>query len=246
MLKEKLSKNKYLNAYLSNQPLRVLVSTICSFLFALIFAVYSTIAGILYHSSWHFFISFYYYILIAIKTAILINEYKISGEEESIKTQKRKIMFIVQGVLMLLCTIALIGPISMMVMSKRQGNIGMIPAIAVAAYTTYKIVVVLVSYAKTRKSENLFIKSVKTLNLNEMLLSIMTLQNTLIMTFDSSVENDMLILSAITSFIITVLMLTISLTTLIKSIKNKSNKDNVIWLFIFFHYIDLSKLKIYN
>lgn len=67
-----------------------------------------------------------------------------------------------------------------MVLSRRTVVMGKIPAIATAAYTAYKITVSAVNYKKAKNRENLSLFCLKIINLKDAMVSVLTLQNTLI------------------------------------------------------------------
>ena len=64
-----------------------------------------------------------------------------------------------QCVLLFLLDLALVGPITIMVLQQKAVDYSVIPAITVAAYTVFKIVTSSVSYVKTRKTANLGVRA---------------------------------------------------------------------------------------
>ena len=100
-----------------------------------------------------------------------------------------------------------------MVLLKKPINIGKIPAIAMAAYTTYKITMAIVHIGRY-KIYHVLVRELRTINLIDALVSILTLQNTLIMVnAGPGEENDMLALSATSSagIYLIIIMITIRL-----------------------------------
>ena len=114
---------------------------------------------------------------------------------------------------MLAMNIALVVPISLMVLMQKPTNLGLIPAIAMAAYTTYKITMAIVNMRRSRVYHPL-IHELRTINLIDAFVSILTLQNTLIMVnSDAGEGSSMITLSAISSALIylTIIIITIKL-----------------------------------
>ena len=89
-------------------------------------------------------------------------------------------------------------------------------AIAVATYTTYKIINSVLNYKKAQ-NENNTIKIIRTISLLDALFAILNLQNTLVITFGQIEE--MIVLISISSFLIALLMIIISFKNLINNIK---------------------------
>lgn len=68
----------------------------------------------------------------------------------------------------------------LMVIGARSYTYGMIPAISMAAYTTYRMTMSIIHYLKSKRNENRFIRVIRTINLQDTLVSVLTLQNALI------------------------------------------------------------------
>ena len=106
-------------------------------------------------------------------------------------------------------------------------NNEIIPAIIMTAYTTYKITIATINYQKTRKCNELLIKELWTINFIDAFVSLLTLQNTLIL-LNGEMSNEMMILSAISSGVVVFFMIVISIFLLIKGVKD--NKLIVKWV----------------
>jgi len=114
---------------------------------------------------------------------------------------------------------ALIAPISLMVLQKKPIAFSSIPAIATAAYTTCKIVIAVRNIVKIRKKRHLSLKILRTVSFVDALVSVLTLQYTLIITFGGGMDKDMFVLCAFSSFGIWVVLIGLSLKSLVRSIK---------------------------
>lgn len=198
--------------------LRSFISSSFSFFAASFFLIYNFIIGILYRSVWNFSISFYYLLLGLLRGLIIFSEKKWQNESENIKKEKRIKLFRKVSFSLILLDIALVVPISLMVLSQRAVTMGMIPAIAIAAYTTYKVTMSVINYNKTRKQNNLSLFGLKIINLKDATVSVLTLQNTLVMVFGDS--KSMLKVTAFTSAIILLFMIILTI-LLIRRAKNK-------------------------
>ena len=129
-----------------------------------------------------------------------------------------------QSILLLIIDLALIAPITLMVLQKKEIHYSKIHAITIATYTCYKIIQSTRNYVKTRKLNNLSIRTIRCVNFIDSLVSILSLQYTLIMTFSDESTTDMLRLGATSSFVIWIFIVLISILNLINAIKIKKDR----------------------
>lgn len=201
----------------------ILVFSTISFFITLGFAIYNIVLAIIYKYPWNIGISIYYVLLLIIRMYVILSEYGLNKYNFKEKEEKnRKNLYLSQSILLLIIDLALITPISLMVLQEKEVNYSEITAITIAAYTFYKIIMSLRNYIKTKKINHLSIKIIRSVNLIDSLVSILSLQYTLIMTFKSNA--DMSIFTYITSFIIWIIIVIISILNLINAIKIKKNK----------------------
>ena len=96
-----------------------------------------------------------------------------------------------------------------MALFEKPVNMGLIPAIAMAAYTTYKLTMSSIHIQKQKRNSrnNIFVAELRTINFIDALVSILTLQNTLIMVNQTkSSVDDMILLSVVSSAVIYMVM----------------------------------------
>lgn len=129
--------------------------------------------------------------------------------------------FLVSAVLMLALDLSLLLPIILMVLLDAPVNMGLAPAIAMAAYTTYKITMASIHFRRQsrRACGDPLIMELRTVNLIDALVSILTLQNTLIMVKQKG--EDMLPVSAVSSAIIYVVILGVTIRMLLQGIRQR-------------------------
>lgn len=173
-----------------------LMSTI-SLLITVAFLAYNLLLGVWYGSVWNYSIGIYYFMLVIIRSWILFSERSWQRIPQNLLSAKRKKLFTAECILLLILDALMIVPIALLVLSRRSVNLTVIPAITVAAYTTYKVTVAILNYKKASKSENLTLKGLKMLNLTEAVVAVMTLQNTLITVFGEG--DSMIMLTSYTS-----------------------------------------------
>ena len=126
------------------------------------------------HSIWHETISIYYFILVIIKGILILFIYKNNLKEKEVK------VYIIIKILLVVLNLFLIIPIVLLIMGKRLVEMTLIPSIAIALYVTIKTSITITQFVKRRNDDNVLFKELKTINLMDATVSILTLTNTLI------------------------------------------------------------------
>ena len=196
--------SSFYDKWRGNYQFKTVFSTVVSCLINIVFAVFNGFLGIVYKSVWNGSI-FVYYILLALIRGVIIYFQKNEG--------KRKKVFFCTHLLLLFMDIILIAPIAYMVLGERSYTFGMIPAIAMAAYTFYRIAMSLVHLKRAGKVSNILIKELRTINLTDALVAVLTLQNALIITKGASMQS-MMALTGWTSAGIWILIVVITVCSL--------------------------------
>ncbi len=201
---------------------KTLASSVISFSVTIIFALYNGFLGIRLLSIWHGGICVFYLLLAAIRGIILLTEKNNKTRTDKQKAECRQRTFIISVFLLLLLNLALVLPISLMVVLEKPVNMGLIPAITMATYTTYKLTMASIHIHKQRRRNHnhILIVELRTINFIDALVSILTLQNTLIMVKQTTSNgNDMLVLSSISSAVIYAIIIFVTVCLLIKGLK---------------------------
>ncbi len=183
---------------------RTVIFAFLSVLAIICFTVYNGILGFLYDSIWHICIFAYYVFLLLIKGLLVFG---ISRKKT--RNNQLKVVYIT-FIMLIILTIAMIAPAFILVLDKRTYNSGLIPSIASAAYTTYSITMSIVNMKKAKNTDSLIIKQIRLVNIVNTLMSILVLQNTLILANDGYTD-DMKKLSIATSIGIIVLIIFIEI-----------------------------------
>ncbi len=201
----------------SNYELKSLLTSSFSFIINIVFLFYNLIFGIIYNSVWNWSISIYYALLIIFRAVVLLNEKKWIKQDVEISNIKREKLFAIICWCMIIMDLSIIAPITLMSLSKRVVDIGTIPAITIASYTTYKVTLAIINYSKKKSKLNLSIKALRLITLKDAIVSILTLQNTLVITFGDSIS--MRTLTAISSAGLLIVLISLTILTIIN--KNK-------------------------
>ena len=113
--------------------------------------------------------------------------------------------------LLVILNTLLIFPIVLLIMNKRIVEMTLIPSIAVALYVTVKTSVTITQFVKKRNEENVLFKELRTINLMDVTVSILTLTNTLIAVNSTEFDIGMYYLTiavSIVGFVVNIFLLT--------------------------------------
>ena len=183
---------------------KTVIFSFLSVLATICFTVYNAILGFLFDSIWHICIFAYYVFLLLIKGLLVFG---ISNK----KTRSNQLLVVyITFIMLIILTIAMIAPAFILVLDKRTYNLGLIPSIASAAYTTYSITMSIVNMKKAKNTDSPIIKQIRLVNIVNTLMSILVLQNTLILA-NGGYTDDMKKLSVATSIGIIVLIIFIEI-----------------------------------
>lgn len=197
---------------------RILLTALLSSITTLLFALYNGYLGLRFGDIWGISIAIYYLFITIARMICLGIEKKLKGNEDKSKDIIRRKVYAGMSIFIFFIDICLFVPITLMVVCPKDVSFGIIPAIAFATYTTYKIIMAIVNYNKTKKMGNLTYIFLRELSIIEALTSILSLQHILIMV-KGGMTDDMLFLSAISSFGILTIIILFSFFTTKKMIK---------------------------
>lgn len=179
---------------------------VISILTSFLFCCYNTFIGFSKDNVFSLSIAGYYLLLCLMRffCFILMKKNLKSGKENA---KEYKVL----AVFLFVLNILLIGPIILLAMHQKEYKGEMIQAITMAVYSTYKITMAIIGFVKGRKTNSMGTSIRMTLSMTDALVSILSLQNTLILVNGSADKEDMRILSIVSSCLIflAILLLTI-------------------------------------
>lgn len=187
--------------------------TSLSFPAGIAFAVYNGFLGFYYSCVWNSSICIYYVLLSVVRGIIAVYRKKADGN------RCVKKIYLVTHIILFMMNLSLIIPIAVMIRGDRPYNLGMIPAITMAVYTTYRIVMAVMNYSKSGKNENIQERQLGTANLIDALVAVLTLQNTMIIASDGEITQEMRILSIVSSTAIWLVIMALTVLSLGYSLK---------------------------
>lgn len=219
-----MQNNKKIRAFLQtwrgNFTYQTMTGAIVSFGITTAFAVYHGYLGLRYGSVWHGSIGGFYLLLMIIRGSILLTEQRNRKRPEAKQALCRRWTFLFSGFLLLALDLALLVPVTMMAVLSRPVRMGLIPAIAMAAYTTWKITMASIHIRRQRRMSacNPLVAALRTVSFVDALVAVLTLQNTLIMV-NGSRSKEVLPLTAASSAVIYAFIVTITVQMLVKGLK---------------------------
>ena len=181
------------------------------------FALYNGFLGIRHSSIWHGTICAYYLVLVLLRVLILSSAKKAPRTNDAQAVQRR--VYLISSVLFFLLNLSLAVPVSIMTIQKKPVNMTFIPAIAMAAYTTYKIIMASLNFKRRKRTDNSLLRLLRVISFIEALVAVMTLQNTLIMVVAGDGDPSMLVLSAVTNAAMMFIILLLSAGVLLNGIR---------------------------
>ena len=188
----------FIDMWKADYQFKTLATSTLSALVGLGFTVFNVVLGIVYKSVWNISISVYYVLLAIVRGIVVHSQRKVIVADNQKKQEQYKRIYFKTHILMIIMDMCLIAPIAYMVIGERSYEYGIIPAIAMAAYTTYRVIMGIINLVKSQKQENILIKELRTVNLQDSLVAVLTLQNALIIANGSDMQS-MLALTAWTS-----------------------------------------------
>ncbi len=214
---------EYIDRWKTDYDFKTVAAASCSLPVTAIFALYNGFLGVYHASLWHGTICVYYLVLVILRGSVILAGKRTARESDTDRFQIK--VYIASSSLLLFLNVCLVVPVSLMVVRLKPVNMSLIPAIAMAAYTTYKVTMASVHLKRRKRSSNSLIRLLRTINFIDALVSILSLQNTLIMVNVKDESSEMLTLSAITSAAIMLSVLAMSIAAMRKGIADLKSAE---------------------
>lgn len=233
-MKEKLSKNKFLNMLITDYSKRTTIFTLSGTIINIVFTIFFIVEAYIYKSPWLGAFGLYYLILSFQKVFILIfgSLIKKKYKEEVIKYEKSAAkLYLFNGFFLLILNTTIIF-IVLIITYKQPVNIkDTITAIAIATYTFYKFGLSIYNIVKAKKKQDYVILTIRSIAIIDALISMLSLTITLISTFGEIDESMFVIILLFGIFIclfttiLSIMMIVRGIKAIIKTI-NMQNKHN--------------------
>lgn len=198
-VKAKLNSSKIASKFL-DYDFRTVVFTVLSLVITSGYAVFYGMLGIALRSVWYGVLACYYVMIVVMRALVVFyhGRKRRRGDrivEENEKISRAKIC-VACGIMICLLTLPLSIVILLMVGEKATFIHAGIMIYVAAVYTTVKVVLAIRHTVKARKSQDMTVRAVRSINLADMLVSIIALQTAMFNSF--SADFDTGIFNAIT------------------------------------------------
>ena len=214
---------QFFDRWKTDYDFKTITAALGSLAVTALFALYNGFLGVSHASLWHGSICVYYLVLVILRTTVITAGKKARRKAEPNRALVK--VYIASAALLLFLNVCLIVPVSLMVVRQKPVDMTLIPAIAMAAYTTYNVVMSSVNLKRRKRSSDRLVRLLRTINFIDALVSVLSLQNTLIMVNMKGDGSEMLTLSAITSAAIMLAVLAISVAAMIKGVVSLKSKE---------------------
>ena len=192
-IKTKLNQNKFTRRFL-DYDFRTVVFTVVSLVITTGYAVFYAMLGIALLSVWYGMLACYYIILVVMRAVVVFYHRRKRKRGEQSTELKEKItrakIYRNCGVAIILLTVPLSIAILMMVAEKATFSHAGLMIYVVATYTFYKVFMTIRHLVKARKSTDMTVKTVRSINLADMLVSVLALQTAMFHSFSADFNTD--------------------------------------------------------
>lgn len=213
-----LQRHSFTAQILENYNLRTIVFATAGFCVNIAYAVFQTVAGILWHSAWNMAIALFCAVLIALKGGVLF-----CGIRQKTDSERQQKTCTVCGFMFNLLTMAIAGIVILANKEQTCCEYAGIMIYVVAAYTFWKIVSAIVRLARARRQDGVVIQAIRNINLVSALCSVLVLQIALIQKFG---DGNQTVANAVTGGVVALLILSISICMYVKSARLKISRKN--------------------
>lgn len=214
---------QFFDRWKTDYDFKTVTAALGSLFVTALFALYNGFLGVYHASLWHGSICVYYLVLVGLRTMIIAARKNADRRTEPERAQTK--VYVASAALLLFLNLCLVVPVSLMVVRQKPVDMTLIPAIAMAAYTTYKVVMASVNLKRRKRSSNRLVRLLRTISFIDALVSVLSLQNTLIMVNMKGDGSEMLTLTAITSAAIMLTVLALSVAAMIKGVVSLKSKE---------------------
>lgn len=184
-VKNGLYANRYTNAYLTDQELRMRISMYRGLLINFVFATFKVILGFLYQTPWLFAMAGYNVILSIMRFVVVILSQARGLDEKALHRRGLK-SYLACGWLMLILNIAVSVIIFMVIVQKQTIEYHMFVTIGLAAFTFYCFTMAVINMVKYRDRKNPVYAAVKRIDMAKAIVSIFTLQVAMLTSFNGT------------------------------------------------------------
>lgn len=190
-IKTKLSRNKLTRRFLE-YDFRTVVFTVVSLIITAGYAAFYAMLGIALLSVWFGMLAWYYTMIVVMRAVVVFYHKRKRKRSETAVEHDEQIsrakIYKNCGIVISLLTLPLSIAILMMVSENATFSHAGLMIYVSATYTTYKVVMTIRHVVKARRSTDLTVRTVRSINLADMCVSILALQTAMFNSFSTGVD----------------------------------------------------------
>ncbi len=191
---------------------RVITKAVCSLIFNLLFAFYNGILGVLSSSLIFVASSIYYFLLSSMRFSAVLLDRKGKNQNDSLTASIIGVMLIVLSVIFHIMVIVSIK-------DKTAEIYGTITMITIATFTFSKISIAIITAVKHKGEHSKLYKAINAIRYSEVAVSLLTMQQSMLVSFEGANEKSSVILNAVTGAAVCFFILALGIITLKNSRK---------------------------
>ena len=190
-IKAKLNQNKFTRRFL-DYDFRTVVFTVVSLVITAGCAAFYAMLGIALRSVWFGMLAWYYVMIVVMRAIVVFYHKRKRKRGENAIEQNEKIsrakIYKNCGIVISLLTLPLSIAILMMVKENATFSHAGLMIYVAATYTTYKVVITIRHLVKARKSTDMTVRTVRSINLADMCVSVLALQTAMFSSFSPGAD----------------------------------------------------------
>jgi len=216
-----LNKHNFTRALLLNYGYRTIIFSIFSFIINISYVAFMGTLGIINKSVWYISLAVYYLVLSLMKGNVYHSKIKHNTPYKQARAYRYA------GIMFILMTIAFSGIIVLIYTSNMMFEYAGLMIYVVATFTFYKLSLAIYNIFKARKQEDLYIQTIRNINLASALISIVVLQVAMFQSF--APEYNTSIANGLTGAGVSLIILSLGIYMIIKAnikLKKSNNMEN--------------------
>ena len=201
---------------LKHPQIRISLSVFIPLVLSILYSAYNVILGIWSSSAWFIAMGTYYFFLSVMRSFLA---YHMRKKEKS----GRKSLFVMKtdGILLIVLTIILSGVIYFTIEQQIAKAYTEIVMISIATYTFYKMTLAIINLVKAKNRKSLLLLTLRNIGFAEMLASMLSLQASMIASFNSGNGLDARLMTILTGAAVCIFILAIGISMIVASSRLK-------------------------
>lgn len=209
--------NRFTARYFDDKDFRAEVSLYTGLVINLLYGVFKGTTGALYDSPWLWSMGIYYLALGAIRFMLMRNERKHAMQDDTAAVKLHEYRTYRRcGIMMLFMNVTVAGLAIQMIWQNKTNEYSRVVVIISAAYTFYSFIPALVNMISFRKRDNAILSAAKDLTFCGAVMSMLSLQTSMLYAFDDEGEDFRRMFNSITGGFVIGIVLFISVYMIIR------------------------------